>query len=77
MASCLVVNQRNERADDDRQTVLNHRGQLVAQRLAAAGRHDHEDIALGERRVDDRALRRGAVYGGECWSVRSWRSSGM
>ena len=38
------------------EAVLEHRGQLVAERLAAARGHDHEDVAARHGRVDDGAL---------------------
>ena len=43
----LVLDERDERADDDRDPRQAHRRQLVAQRLAAAGGHDHEDVVPG------------------------------
>ena len=36
--------------------VAHERRDLVAQRLAAARRHQHERVAAGERRVDDGLL---------------------
>jgi hypothetical protein len=48
----LVLHQRHERRDDDRQVVAQEGGELVAERLARAGRHDHEHVA---------ALRRGGA----------------
>ena len=41
----LVLHQRDERRDDDRQVVADQRGQLVAERLARAGRHHDERVA--------------------------------
>ena len=45
----LVLHQRDERRDDDRQVRAQQRGQLVAERLPGAGRHDDEHVAAGER----------------------------
>ena len=52
----LVLHQRNQRRDDQRRTVAQQRGYLVAQRLAAAGGHQHQRIAAGQHRVDGGAL---------------------
>jgi hypothetical protein len=52
----LVLDERDERADDHGEPVLEHRGQLVAERLAAARGHDHEDVAARHGRVDHGAL---------------------
>ena len=45
----LVVHQRDQRADDDRDALAgamaNDRRHLVAQALAAAGRHQHQGVA--------------------------------
>ena len=43
----LVLHERDERRDDERHVVAHERGQLVAQRLAGAGRHDDEHVARG------------------------------
>ena len=48
----LVLHQRDERGDDQRQVRPHQRGQLVAERLARAGRHDHEHVAVRQRRAD-------------------------
>ena len=40
----LVVHQSDQRRDHDRQPVRENRRQLVTQRLAAAGRHEHQRI---------------------------------
>ena len=48
----LVLEQREERRDHDRGLRQEQRGQLVAQRLAAAGRHDEQRVAAGEDRRD-------------------------
>ena len=44
----LVLHQRDERRDDERQVVAHQRRQLVAERLARAGRHDDEHVAAGD-----------------------------
>ena len=48
----LVVHQRDERRDDERQVVADQRGQLVAERLARARRHHDQRIAVLHRRRD-------------------------
>ena len=40
----LVLHQCDKRRDDNRHTVHDHRRQLVAQTLSAAGRHQHERV---------------------------------
>ena len=45
----LVGHQRDQRADDDHETVAGERGQLVAERLAPAGGHHDERVAPVER----------------------------
>ena len=56
----LVVHQRDERADDDGDTLAaamaHDRRHLVAQALAAAGGHEDERIAAADRVRDDRLL---------------------
>ena len=47
----LVLHQRDERADDQREVGAHERRQLVAERLARAGGHDHQHVAVGERRL--------------------------
>ena len=44
----LVLHQRDERADDDGEARERQRGELVDDRLAAAGGHDDEGVAAGE-----------------------------
>ena len=51
----LVLHQGDERRDDDAGAVADERGHLVAERLAAAGRHQHEGVAAADHLVDDRA----------------------
>ena len=53
----LVVHQRDQRADDDRDALAgamaNDRRHLVAQALAAAGRHQHQGVAAAGDVIDD------------------------
>ncbi len=49
----LVAHQRDQRRNDDGETVAQQRGKLIAQRFPAAGRHDREHVAAGENRGDD------------------------
>ncbi len=57
----LVVHQRDQRADDDGDAVpgavADDRRHLVAQALAAAGRHQHERVAAAGDVLDDLFLR--------------------
>ena len=52
----LVLHQRDEGGDDDRDAGTEQGGDLVAQRLAAAGGHDHQAIAAARDVPDDRFL---------------------
>ncbi len=54
----LVLHQRDQRRHDQRQVGSHQRGQLVAERLARAGRHHDQHVAAGERRLDRLALAR-------------------
>ena len=45
----LVLHQRNERRDDDGRAFHDERRQLIAQTLAAAGRHQHERVVAGQQ----------------------------
>ena len=54
----LVFHQGDERADDQGQAGQKERGQLVAEALAASGRHHAEDIALPQDLFDHLALTR-------------------
>ena len=54
--SDLVAHQRDERRDDHRRAVADERGNLVAERFAPAGRHQHEAVTAGDGMVDDRPL---------------------
>ena len=52
----LVLHQRDERRDDDAGAGAHERRQLVAERLAAAGGHEHEGVAAGDEVLDDLLL---------------------
>ena len=52
----LVLHQRDQRREDERRGRPQHRGELVRQRLAGAGRHDRERVDALERGTDDRLL---------------------
>ena len=54
----LILHQRNERRHDDRDVVFQQRRHLIAERFAAAGRHDDETVASGKRRVHRFFLKR-------------------
>src|SRR5262249_15194986 len=47
----LVLHQRDQRGDDQGQPLQHHRRQLVAEALAGAGGHHHDDVAPGEHGV--------------------------
>ena len=49
----LVAHQRDQRRDDQRQAAARQRRQLVAQRLAGAGRHHRQHVLAGERGGED------------------------
>ena len=69
-ARALVAHERDQRRDDDGQIVAGERRQLVAEALAAAGRHDDERVAPLERgRRSPRAGRAGR------WRARAAQSS--
>ena len=57
----LILDQRDQRADHDRDAGHDQRGQLVEQRLAAAGRHHREQVFAGEQ-----VLERLGLAGAEC-----------
>eukprot|EP00968_Pinguiococcus_pyrenoidosus_P024769 scaffold5039_cov255-Pinguiococcus_pyrenoidosus.AAC.7 len=44
----LVHDQRDQRGDDHREALAEHRRQLERERLATAGGHDQKDVSLGE-----------------------------
>ncbi len=52
----LVFHQRDERRDDDADAGPQQRRDLVAERLAAAGGHEHEGVAAGDDVLDDLEL---------------------
>ncbi len=52
----LVLHQGDERGDDDPRTRPDQGRDLVAQRLAAAGRHEHDGVAARHHVLDDRFL---------------------
>ncbi len=52
----LVVHERDERAHHETGAFADERGHLVADALAAAGRHQHDGVAAGDDVVDDRLL---------------------
>ena len=54
----LVLHQRDERRDDDRELGQHQRRHLVAERLAAARRQHDERVAAGEHGLDGRFLPR-------------------
>ena len=58
----LVLHQRDQRRDDDGAAGAEQGGNLVAQALAAAGRHQHQRVAATGHMVDDLGLR--AAEGG-------------
>ena len=52
----LVLHERDQRRDDHADAAPHQRRDLVAQRLAAAGRHEHERVAAGDDVLDDLLL---------------------
>ena len=52
----LVLHQGDERRDHDARAGPEHRRQLVAERLASAGGHEHEGVAAGHEVRDDLLL---------------------
>ena len=52
----LVLHQRDQRRDDDADAIAQQRRDLVAQRLAAAGGHQHQRVAAMADVVDDVGL---------------------
>jgi len=53
----LVLHQRDQRRHHHRAALAHQRGYLVAQRLAAAGRHQHQRVAARRDVLDDFRLR--------------------
>ena len=52
----LILHQRDQRGDDHPGAGTHERRDLVAERLPATGRHQHDRVVTGHQRVDDRAL---------------------
>ena len=52
----LVLHQRDQRRHDDADAFAQQRRDLVAQRLAAAGRHQHQRVAAADDVLDDLGL---------------------
>ena len=48
----LVLHQRHERRHHEREIPAHQRRELVTQRLARAGRHDDQDVAIAQGRLD-------------------------
>ena len=57
-ARVLILHERDQRRDDERDARGEQRRQLVAERLARAGRHHREHVAAGQDRLDGLALPR-------------------
>ena len=53
----LILHQRDQRRDHDASPLPDERWNLIAQRFATAGRHQHQRIAPRHDMVDDLALR--------------------
>ena len=53
----LVLHQRDQRRHHHRAALAHQRRNLIAQRLAAAGRHQHQRVAAGCDMLDDLGLR--------------------
>ena len=54
----LILHQRDERRDDDRELGQDHRRHLIAERLSSARRQHHERVASGEDGLDGGFLSR-------------------
>lgn len=52
----LIAHERDQRRHHDGEPVAQQRRQLVAQRFAAAGRHDRQHVAVRKNRSDDLGL---------------------
>jgi hypothetical protein len=52
----LIAHQRDQRRHDDGEPIADERGKLIAERFAAAGRHDGKHIAAVEDGRDDFGL---------------------
>ena len=54
----LILHERDERGDDQRDPRQQQRRKLIAEALSAARRHDAKHVPPGKRRVDQRLLSR-------------------
>ena len=63
----LVAHERDERRDHEGEPLAGERRQLVAERLAGAGRHDGEHVLAGQHRAHDLLL--SFAEGGEAEDV--------
>ena len=72
----LILHQRDQRRDDDRETVAGDRRRLEAERLAAAGRQHEQRIAAGQHGLHRFALQRTerVVAPGTCSRMRGDRT---
>ena len=67
----LIFHERDQRRHDECDAVENHRRQLIAERLAAAGRHDDDSVFAFEDRADHFALAFAKVFEAEVLAERS------
>src|ERR1044071_1167498 len=67
----LILHERDQRRHYQRDAVENHRGQLVAQRLATAGRHHDDGIFAFQDRADYFALAFAEILAAEVFLKRS------
>ena len=58
----LILHQRDQRRDDDAGARPDKSGDLIAQRFAAAGRHQRQTIAAAQEGRDDIALQRPKAF---------------
>ena len=71
----LVVDQSEQRRDDQRQPAAHHGRDQVAQRFPPAGRHDDHGVPTVERRVDRIALvvpERVRLAAEQFWKTERW-----
>jgi hypothetical protein len=54
----LILHERDERTDDDIETIRDQRRHLIAQALSASGRQNHERITTRQARRDRLGLER-------------------
>jgi hypothetical protein len=73
----LVLHERHERRDHEREVVAHERGKLVGQRLAGARGHHHEHVAVGERRPHGLLLAGRKASKPKCSRSARWGSSGV